>query len=417
MESESSKTKNGWSLPRIWASFLLLLIAVTWRLWVPQDVVPPVPLLDLPIRIPAGVGWLPFAGLIAALVGLVAAPNRLVALWWVVAACLGVAFLLDQHRLQPWAYQSTIYAIVFASVPASDARRWIMPLAISVYIYSGLGKLDYQFAHSLGQDLINVAAAPLGGLPDGLSEAMRARLALTLPAIECLTGVCLIFRRFRRVAGVTLIVMHVTLIVTLGPWGLNHSLGVLCWNLALIVQAWILFVRPRSDPREETRQKYRAMSAATRRDRWSLTGIVARVCVIFALVAPLSERSGYWDHWLSWALYAPHNSRVDVEVHRSSLASFDERMLSFVDADDDGDGWRRLSLSRWSLETLAVPIYPQARYQLGLACEVAKRHALKDGIRAKIRGPADRFTGERREQFVIGQRELEDARGQYWLGG
>jgi hypothetical protein len=357
--------------------------------------------------------WLSVVSLVGSLVGCALGSNP--RLWWIVAVSLAASFVLDQHRLQPWAYQSMIYATLFASLPWPVARRWMMPLAISVYVYSGLGKLDFQFAHSVGQELIAVATRPCGGLPENLSQEMRAALALILPAGECLTGLCLIPRRVRPVAGSLLIAMHGVLIASLGPWGLNHSWGVLIWNSLLIVQAWFLFVRPSEN--SGVREPPTSRSAERRpANRLAVGRLLSRGLVAVVIVAPLWERSGYWDHWLSWALYAPHSSRVDVDIHRSAFERLDRSLRNALEADDDQDGWQRLSLSRWSLESLGVPIYPQARYQLGLTREIARRHQLGDAVRVKIRGPSDRWSGERSAEWALGQKELDRASRQFWLG-
>ena len=95
--------------------------------------------------------------------------------------------------------------------------------------------------------------------------------------------------------------MHLSLIALLGPWGLDHSLGVLVWNALLIVQAWVLFVRPRVDSRDETRQPSQATMPSQSRARGiNIASALTYVVVAIAMVAPLFERSGYWDHWLSW---------------------------------------------------------------------------------------------------------------------
>ncbi len=405
----------------MWAGLLLLLVAVTYRLWMSQGDIPIVSMVSLPKWLSTTLSVASLSTLVGSLLIILvgyrrASPRVVRGCWWVVAGSLMVAFVVDQHRLQPWAYQSTLYAILFATLPAAELRKWIVPLAISIYVYSGLGKLDYQFAHSVGQDLVNVITGTFGGLPEGMSDAMRARLALMLPAVECLVGFSLIFGRLRRVSGVMIIAMHVTLIATLGPWGLQHSLGVLCWNFALLAQAWLLFVRPVRDDKSETRSKNRQLFRRSRHSqRWGASGWLARGCVLFAILVPLSERKGYWDHWTSWALYAPHNSRVDVDVHKTALKNLDPTVKLFLQEDEDGDGWQRLSLGQWSLDSLGVPVYPQSRYQLGLACELTRRDGLDDGIRARLKGVADRFTGVREERFLIGRRELEEARKPFWL--
>lgn len=395
-------------LPRWWAGSLLLLIAVTYRLWIPQHDVPAVPLVSLTAALPSWFGWIPLVVLVSSLSGLALTDRTPRELWWIVAAALVTACLLDQHRLQPWAYQSMIYATLFASMSPARAARWIMPLAISIYIYSGLGKLDYQFAHTVGRGLFETLVSPMGDFGDRIDQATAAWLALLLPATECLVGCCLIWKRLRRVAGVLVIVMHVTLIGLLGPWGLSHSLGVLMWNVTLIGQAWLLFVGRSNDSVAAERQPHENL--------WTLsTAMLAKGLVLFALLAPLTERFGYWDHWLSWALYAPHTSRLDLEIHQSQFDQLDTAVRPFIEADQDGDGWHRLSLGDWSLKRLGVPVYPQARYQLGLACELAERAELNDGIRGKLRGVADRWTGERREGWLLGAGELQRAKQAFWF--
>ena len=319
-------------------------------------------------------------------------------------AFLILLFLLDQHRLQPWAYQTALYSMVFASMNASAARRWLLPLAASVYIYSALGKFDYQFVHTVGIDFLKAIARPIGGLPAHVSISRLAMIAYLFPATELLLGVLLLPKFSRRVAGVAAMIMHASLIGILGPWSLNHSAGVLVWNLLLMIQSWFLFVRPanRSD-REHPAIEF------------SRGATFASVVVMLAIILPLLERRGFWDHWPSWALYSPHNSRFDVEIHRSGIGLVPAAVSPFVEQDSNGDGWHALALDRWSLETRKVPIYPQARYQLGLAVKLAESGNINDQIRGRLRGVSDRKTGKRTEQFLLGQAELQQATNRFWL--
>ena len=404
-------------LPRVWAVGLIALVVTSFRLWIPDGPLPPVPLVtppaflsNLPDMLLTVLGWCPVVVLFASLAVACWRPDHSIS-WWLIALSLTAAFVIDQHRLQPWAYQSAIYASVFATMSGSVARRWLYPLAISVYLYSGFGKLDYLFAHTVGQDLLEAMATPFGGLSDTLNATVRIRLALLFPAVELLIGVCLIAPRLRRVAGVAVIGMHLTLIALMGPWCLDHSLGVLLWNGLLICQAWLLFVWPAGQRGSETKRRYRRMVAApSSEEAAGAASWISAVLVLIAVAAPIAERSGGWDHWLSWALYAPHSSRTDVEIHRSRFDRLDPDVAAFLGEDHDGDGWRRLSLSRWSLETLGVPIYPQARYQLGLACELGRRDQLGDGIRVRIRSVAKRWTGSREEEFAVGLSQLREKR-------
>ena len=403
LSSSSISSENAWAFPRVWSAFLLLLVGVTFRLWLPNDY-PPVPMADWVGAIPDSVTLLPqvtfFIGGLLVLVN----PERFRVAWWLIAGGLLFSFIADQHRLQPWAYQTAIYATVFATCDPATARRTLIPLAASVYIYSAAGKLDYQFVHSVGQDFLRVPLQPFG-LFDALAAETRAKVALLFPITELVAGVLLLFPKSHRAGGWMVIAIHLSLFVLLSPLGLNHSLGVLVWNLALIAQAWFLFIKPSPADRDEEQKVG---------NRFTRT--IARVVVLVALLAPATERMEIWDHWTSWALYSPHNSRVDVEIHRTDSNQLPSSAQACLDDDPDDDGWHHLALDEWSLMNLAVPVYPQARYQLGLANILAEESKLSpSAIRCRIRSVSNRLTGARTETPLIGRKEIKEALEDYWF--
>ncbi|TWT53589.1 hypothetical protein Pla22_12180 [Rubripirellula amarantea] len=338
--------------------------------------------------------------------------------WACVAICLTLLFALDQHRLQPWAYQSFFYAIIFAFAPTCQiARHWILVLMTSVYLYSSLGKFDYQFVHTVGHDfvlhMLKLPKDVLGvGWFDGLAvDEIATRLCFALPVTEFLAAVMLLPKRTQRFALVIVIFMHATLIGLLGPWSLGHSWGVVVWNVALLIQALIFLmtlhrnemqdhvgIQPNDVPRPRSRL-------------WS----IARILIIVACVAPLAERAGYWDHWLSWSLYSPHTSGADIEIHQSVVDKLPEQTQRFVEDDQDGDGWHFVSLQRWSIETCWAPIYPQARYQIAVADDLARRYQIDRGIRVIERSASDRWTGQREQRWLVGNNEIAKRLRESWF--
>ena len=393
---------------RVWAIGLVVLILVTFPIWIPPwgraPAYPRVPWIAVP-----GAEWVVAAvesvALAVLLIGLAAAVYRGADrwCWWGVAAALAVLIALDQHRLQPWAYQSLLYAALFAGMSWREGRRWVIAIAISIYFYSASGKFDYQFVHTVGHQMVQTLAAPIGGVGD----ATATKLAFALPTGELAIAIALTLPRTRRIGGVCAIAMHLTLIGLLGPWSLSHSLGVLAWNGLLAIQGVLLFV---VSPRPMERSDPQGPPPAPRLLRWAI-----RLAVAAALLLPLTERSGYWDHWTSWALYSPHNSRVDIQIHQSAIDRMPSDVVAFLD-DQDNDRWSDLEIGQWSLQRRWVPVYPQARYQLDLAVRLAERHDLGQAIRVKMKSVSDRWTGERQETFLIGAKELKREAGRYWLG-
>ena len=123
----------------------------------------------------------------------------------------------------------------------------------------------------------------------------------------------------------------------------------------------------------------------------------------------------YWDHWLSWSLYSPHTSRLELEVHNSAINKLGPQIKRHVAPDSDGDRWHRLALDHWSLTDRGVPLYPQGRYQLGLALSMAAKKGLRDDIRGRLRSVSDRWTGRRQEKRLLGVEELRGEADQFWL--
>lgn len=388
-----------------------MLIAVSFPLWfgVPSSIDSAliVPLLSHPAGSVSFLAWIPTIVIIVACVSVLLGTRHARICWWVMSVSLAFSFLLNQHRLQPWAYQGAIYATVFASMSVAQAKRWLVVMAASVYFYSGIGKIDYQFVHTVGQDFLRAVWFPgFGRLTDHFDAATMFRLAYVLPISESLVAIALLIPRSRRVAGVCVIVMHVALLAILGPWNLDHSAGVLCWNGLLVVQAWFLFVSPSVHPGLDldegldfTREAKGVYSVVAPR--------ISKSIMILALVMPLSERYGCWDHWMSWALYSPHTSRVEIEIHETAIDRLPAELVPYL-SDDDRDQWNKLDLSEWSISRWKVPIYPQSRYQLAVANRIANQFELKDAIRVFVKGVADRRTGRREEQSVLGQRAINE---------
>ncbi|GAA5507103.1 hypothetical protein Rcae01_02558 [Novipirellula caenicola] len=391
----------------------MVLVLVTFPLWRGSEPSLLVPMVSALGSLPSWMHWIALLLILVACVAIVAtAESRHAWLWWIVAVGFCVSFVLNQHRLQPWAYQSAIYAVVFATMDRETARRWLIPLAASVYLYSGLGKLDYQFAHTVGQNFLAAVELPgIGNLADRFEHNVLAVIALLLPLSEALIAIGLLFRRTRRIAGFCVMLLHFSLVIMLGPWNLDHSAGVLFWNVLLIIQAWFLFLKPLAKPRESSPPPSHADVPA---DAKSIGKRFAQAIVILAILMPVTERWGYWDHWTSWALYSPHSSRAEVQIHRSAMDQLPASMHPFL-VDDDSDGWHRLQMNLWSLDRLNVPVYPQARFQLAVASRIAHLYDLSDSVRVIVKGVADRRSGAREERRSLGRNEIDGALQHFWI--
>ncbi len=316
---------------------------------------------------------------------------------------LAVAF--DLHRLQPWAYQFALLALVFAVGPWAGSIRWLRAFVISIYLYSAVGKFDAQFLHTVGPQLLQAAAKFIGidaaGDPAGVVSSVWVRGSLIFPITELIAALLLACPPRRlphaRTAGRWLATaMHLTLIVLLGPLGLGHRWGVLAWNLFFIGQAWILFRDDR--PEDATDASADSTSDHNRSPAPPVRAWIARAAIVVAMVWPLTERWGYCDHWLAWALYSPHSSRAELLILPQAQdrlpTELQELLVPAADVDSLGE-WLRLPLDQWSLRDLQAPIYPQARFQADVARQTVQRYGLDGVCRLRVWSAAERWSGRR----------------------
>jgi hypothetical protein len=318
-------------------------------------------------------------------------------------------WLFDQHRLQPWAYQAALMAFVLATVPSCRALTLVRLLTVSIYVFSAISKLDYTFLHSLGPQFTQSLLDFVGASSANWTDSQRLAAALLFPLGELFIALLLAIPHTRRLGAVLAIVMHSLLLLVLGPLGMKQQPAVLIWNIEFIVLAWLLFGRKRIS---QANLPAKAEDAA-RATNWlshAATGIL-----LFAVGFPLLEPRGWCDHWLAWGLYSPGASRAQVFVRPSDVESLPRKWRQYISPGQTETPWLRMRLDRWSLASLHAPLYPQARFQLGVALAVA--NALPPGrdVRVELFSAAHRLTGEREQTSLQTRPQLEAALRDYWL--
>lgn len=400
---------RGWS-----ALSAIALLAVTYPLWIQtphSDGFPQLPLLESLSQVPIWIDWL-LLGLLVFGWALIAGSKNFVGPVLVLFGAAGLV-ALNQHRLQPWLYELTLVAALFLVRDEKLQRKLLQWLVVSIYIYSAISKIDFEFLFTVGASFVE---AGLGRFVDTtqLSNGAKLALACMMPLVELVVAIGLIWKRTRWIAGWLACLLHLALVLLLSPFGLDHSLGVVLWNVHFVGLAWLLFVRP---PVLEPQAKRGVptmseapVSAASVQEASGTTteAWLPKLLLAPVLFLPLLERVSWWDHWPSWALYAPHSSRVVVEVAASAKERLPQELQNLMQEEDQlTQIWIRVPIDKWSLEQLGVPIYPQARFQAGIALNLAKRVDSPFEVRATVLGPAARLDGKRSRREYKGTKEIE----------
>lgn len=391
-----------------------ILIVATWRVWFPQLDFPQVPLISIAGRVPRsvelGVVLLQAAGLLLLLASRSLRVQRSGVVF--VAICSFVLILIDQHRLQPWAYQFLLVALVLGLSDDSTARRNWRWIVVGIYAWSAWSKIDYGFCLSHGPFLLDGLLSSIG-VSSGTrfwSASSRYLASAAIPAFELLVALGLCFRRTRIAALWGAIVMHAGLLMALGPLGHRHQPGVLVWNMFFIVQDWILFRARASDRPESIENTATNQALTSTRFKQGLATLV----VVLAMVWPVLETFGRCDHWTSWAVYAANPEVVSVYIHQDEQVNLPSEMARYLVMPSVVDEWRQVRIDRWSLDAVMVPLYPQDRFQVGVALGMADRFRLSQ-LKVVIESPANRWTGQRTTESYEGLPAIEKLASTYRL--
>jgi len=203
---------------------------------------------------------------------------------------------------------------------------------------------------------------------------------LCLPFTEILIGIGLLIPKTRSLAMAGAVTMHAALISLLFKNVSGSS--VLIWNLFFIFQIiWIFYRQPKSIPQ------------ATQRP--PLTDSLGYLITLGVVVFPLTQPWGICDHWPAWQVYAPRCSRAKLD---SPL--------------DDNELWS--NFEKWSNQTLAVPVYPQARFEFAVAVAAQQKFNRSRGLPIEVSEASNRWNGTRVSKRIAGD-QIKMQMRQYWL--
>lgn len=381
------------------AGFALVLFGVTWKLWTPQTEFPQIPFFAALVSTPGVVDWILGAIILAALLGTMistrSAPMRLLLLAFVFSG-IGLV-MLNQHRLQPWTYQFLVFGLLIATLQEKSALFWMRWIVISIYIYSAISKFDYQFVRTVGDQMLATLVEFVGQDSSTWPPAVRSWIVIMFPIGELLVGLGLGLPRTRKIAIAMALLLHLLLLLILGPLGLDHRPGVLIWNLYFMAQVVFLFHR--------IAPEFSANETKHRSGGRERVGSMVALAVIFF---PATQSIGLCDHWPAWEVYAPRSSRAEIVSRTAGFEPFSNEQHPVP-----SQPWS--NFSKWSLEKLGVPVYPEARFQLAVAIAVFERQHLDSGYQVVLKSESNRRTGTRTSEVLKGRDQMAMRVRAYWL--
>lgn len=161
------------------------------------------------------------------------------------ALFLGIETLLlltDVMRWQPTEYQFYISFLIYLFKP-KQFKTYLILLLSATYIFSGLQKLNLRFINfiwsmSILKDFLDLP------YEYAFSKPIKA-LGFLIPLIEILCGFFML-SKWKKYAFITVIIIHIFILIYIGPFGLNINSAVWSWNILMI--AYALFFVFKSSP-------------------------------------------------------------------------------------------------------------------------------------------------------------------------
>lgn len=280
---------------------------------------------------------------------------------WAIAAflgCLGVMWLDDQQRWQPWIYQYglmlaalMLYPWRIAAGPGGAALNACRVIVAFIYIWSGIQKFNLSFFQIVGPWLLE----PMLGRHVG----PMLPLVMPIPFVEALLGVGLLVRPLRPWAAAGAVAMHLFILWSIGPFFGGHHWNTVVWpwNVAMIVLVPMLFLRT---PAGRFRQLL-----------WP-AGAFAKVVLILVGVMPALSFHEIWDKYLSAALYSGNTLNAMLEIPTSIRDSLPADIADICEPAGEPGRWQ-LDYLAWTMADLNVPPNPARRVFRHTAAEFSRR--------------------------------------------
>lgn len=330
------------------------------KLWLTERTFPHLPVFGTLRSFPAPWDSVCMWGMGVCLFFLILYPRRILIIFLIL--CMLILAFQDQMRLQPWYYQYWLMLIPCALTawPVHEGRaksilRVQQIILIGVYLWGGLHKAHPGFIEMYVEVLMRPLIEAIEN--DSLIKMIKAS-AYIVPPFEVLLAIFLVFRRTRQMGVLMALATHLIIFMILGPLKGEYSNSIVWpWNLAMVGFLFSLF--------------FRNSDTIAFKLSFDLRTLVSVLLSSVVIVAPLLFYVGKWDRYLSFNLYSARQRKLYVKIDPLTLPKTPPNWTDHFLKIPDPKGHKILSVSRWSLSELNVPLITEKRTLRAVCEEIA----------------------------------------------
>lgn len=322
----------------ILAFFWLLAKLMSYKVWVANRMFVLVPVTKVFHNLPNEIHLALYGISLVLLFLLLFNPKRIYFLFLIISEVLSC--LLDQNRWQPWEYQFILMSLVCYCYyyQKQAAYFWCTVIIATIYFYSGLHKVHYTFVHFFWKQTILLKFFKLSNTSTYFPYWVK--IGYIAAALEALAGLAILLRFYKKQAAWFLIVMHVFILLVIGPLGINYNKIVWGWNIAMIFFLYWLCIKEPT-----VRLSY-------------LKPIFPNALIILLMgLLPILSFFNKWDYYLSSCLYSAKPPAITIKTNKPPKY-FLTNKISFV---KNTDSLCTIHVQTWAMKEMGVPPYPEKR--------------------------------------------------------
>ncbi len=254
----------------------------------------------------------------------------------------------DQNRLQPWFFNYILILIVFlfykqrVDEPNNYTTVFIsiQVLVALVYIYSGLQKINSHFI----TDTFTWFISPLSEILNQRQMSIILLFGKFVPYVEIAIGLGLLIKPTRYIILPAVILMHLFILIMIGPFGNSYNYVVWPWNLIMIVLNLLLFAYVKQE---------RFFDIAI-----LFKGLCFYIVITLMLVFPFFSFQNKYDSYLSSSLYSGNTHNCTLILSDNAYKKLPYYLKNFVSTNTN---YNILNIKKWAITELHAPCVPEYR--------------------------------------------------------
>ena len=253
--------------------------------------------------------------------------------------------VLDLNCFQPsfYFFASILALIWFEKLQLLNSYQLLFMIKCIVsatYFWGGLHKINPVYYETIYLWMIQSLSEVM---PNGMARNTLLDVGFLTPYLEMMIGIGLLFHRTLKIAAFMAILMHIFIMICLGPWGHNFNYIIFPWNLLLIIFNASFF-----------------LVSTENTVKWSfLKNPIISIMLLLNWFLPISNYWGISDSYLSHDLYSGKAYFGFIVLPNESAKKLPFNIKKYLQVYDNNKSY--INLTKWSLEELGIPIYPERR--------------------------------------------------------